>query len=298
MIKDSISRKLFNAFNILFMCLMMVVMLFPYLHIFAKALNEGTDSSRGGILIWPRVPTWENFQTILTDPKIIKAAGVSIYTVVVGTILHLFTQFTAAYAFLKRTMRGRSALLMFFMIPMYFGGGIIPAYILYGQVGLLNNYLIYVLPGCFSVYNMVIIRSYLRSIPASLFEAAKLDGASEFAVFAKIVLPLSLPILATIGLWTAVGMWSNWTTALYYVTRRDMWNLQYVLVQILKESDAIREMMLEAQRLGEEVGQLPKMTSESLKCAQVMVTSLPIIAVYPFVQKYFIKGATLGAVKD
>lgn len=296
--KDSLSRKIFYVCLIIFFILFMITVLFPYLNILAKALNEGADTSRGGILLWPRKPTWENFATVLRDKDIVRAFFNTVAIVILATVLRVVLQYMAAYAFVNTQFIGRQFLLYFFMVPMYFSGGLIPGYMLYGKLGLMNNFLVYIIPGCFSVYNMIVIRSYLKSIPPSLAEAAKVDGANDIFIAFRIFMPLAKPVLATVSLWCAVAAWNNWTTTLYYVNKKSLYTLQYVLMQVLKETSRIQNMINEAAMRGETLEIVTKVTTESIQCAQIMVTTLPIVMVYPFLQKYFIKGVTLGSVKD
>lgn len=297
--KESLSRKIFVVANILFMIALMVIMVFPYINVLAKSLNDGADTARGGITIFPRVFTWENYETVVRDKGFPRAALISVLNTVLGTILALVVQFMAAYAFLQKDLQGRGFFLGFLMIPMYFGGGLIPTYILYSNMRLLNNYLLYIVPGCFGLYNMIIIRTYMRGLPDSLIEAARLDGAKEMKILLRIIVPLSKPILATIALWKAVSQWSDWTTTMYFFTKKEKFTLQYVLVQVLKETERIQAMIKEAALRGEDLSYADfNVTTESVRCAQIMVTTLPIVIFYPFLQKYFIKGVMIGAVKD
>lgn len=289
---------MFNVFNIVFMTLMLITMLFPYLNILAKAFNDGKDTAKGGITIFPRVFTLENFKTIILDEAFPRAFLLSVGIVIGATVLALIVQFMAAYALTRKDLIGRSALLVFFMIPMYFGGGLIPTYIMYSKIGLLNNVLVYLLPTCFGLYTTVIIRSYINGLPSGLTEAARIDGASEFTILWRIVAPLSKPIMATIALWTAVGKWNDWTTTMYFVTKRRLFTLQYMLVQVLKETQMIQNMIDEALKRGEQYIASVNVTTEAVKCAQIIVTTIPIVLVYPFLQKYFIKGVMVGAIKD
>jgi len=299
MVQDrSIGRKVFNFFNILFFLLVIAVVLFPYLNVLAKAFNDANDTALGGITIFPRKFTMENFKAVVLDAAFPKALLLTISVTVLGTLLGLLVQFMTAYVFLNKDLVGRNLLTYFFMIPMYFGGGLIPTYILYSKLGLLNNYLVYILPGCFSMYNMIIIRTYLSSISSSLIEAAKLDGANDFRIAFQIIMPLSKPVLATVALWLAVGKWSDWTTTLYYVTKKSLFTMQYLLMQVLKEADKIRRIIEEAARRGEILELTSKISTDSVRSAQIIITTLPIIMVYPFLQKYFIKGIMLGSVKD
>ena len=297
-IKESFSRKLFCVFNVVFMVLMCLTVLFPYLNTLAKSLNDGADTARGGIVLWPRVFTWKNYETVLSDPNIVRAFFVSVAAVILHTLLTLFVTFTAAYTMMHRKLVGRNWITALFMIPMYFGGGLIPKYMLYSDLNLLNNFLVYIIPGCFSFYNMIIMRTYLQSIPGSLCEAATIDGANDITIAFKVLLPLAKPVIATIGLWTAVATWNNWTTTLYFVTKKELFTLQYVLMQVLKEAEKIAAIIKEAAMNGIILDAEMEVTSVSIQSAQLMITTLPIVLVYPFLQKYFIKGTTLGAVKD
>ncbi len=292
------SYRVFTVLNYIFMALIVAVCLVPFLHTLAKALNDGNDTMRGGVTIFPRVFTLQNFKVLLADTSLYSAAGISILSVISVVISHLAVQFMAAYALSHADLPGRKKIMLFTIIPTFISGGTIPSYLLYVKLGLLNNFLIYFLPGLYSFYNVMIIRSYIEgSVPISLNEAAKLDGAGEIRVMLRIVLPLCKPVLATVALWLAVGSWNNWTTVLYYITDSRLFNLQYKLMQVVKESERLQALLQQAQLTGEVVTEEVKSTPESLQCAQVIVTVLPIVMVYPFLQKYFVKGVTLGAVK-
>ena len=185
------------------------------------------------------------------------------------------------------------------MIPTYISGGIVPLYIVLGKLHLLNNFWLYIVSSIFSLYNMTIIRSYIDGLPVGLIEAARLDGASEFTIVARIVTPLSKPIVATIALWNAVSHWNDWTTTMYYFTKKDLYTLQYILTQILKETQKIQDMIKQAQLEGEVFdASSVKVTTESIRSAQIIITTIPIIMLYPFLQKHFIRGVLVGAVKD
>lgn len=297
--KESFSRKAFVVFNVIFMILLMVTMLFPYLNVLAKSLNDGADTAMGGITIFPRVFTWENFKTVVKDEAFPRAVLISVARTVLGTLSSLVVQFMTAYVFLQKDLKGRKGLLLFFMIPMYISGGIVPLYITLSKLNLLNNFWLYVISSIFSVYNMTIIRSYMEGLPGGLIEAARLDGASELTILARIVTPLSKPILATIALWNAVGHWNDWTTTMYFFTKKRLYTLQYILTQILKEAQKIQEMIKQAQLEGAILDTTNmKVTTESIRSAQIIITTIPIIMVYPFLQKHFIRGVLVGAVKD
>ena len=297
---ESVPYKIFKVCNIVLLFLIVVIMVFPYLNVLAYAFNDAADSQFGGITLYPRVWTLDNFKVLVESKEIISAAGISVARVIAGTLFALVIQFSCAYAFTMKGIKGKNVILIFLMIPMYFGGGLIPVYLLYSEMNIINNFLVYVLPVSFSLYNMVIIRSYLYSIPESLGESAKLDGANDFIVMLKIYVPMSLPILAVIALWSAVSHWNDWTTTLYFVTDHKLYTLQFILMQILKESERVARLVEEALIAGRkiDVASQAKMTPQAIRSAEIILTTIPIVILYPFLQKYFVKGVTLGAVKE
>ncbi|MBP3359992.1 MAG: carbohydrate ABC transporter permease [Clostridia bacterium] len=296
---ESKQYKVFYVFNIILLTAIGIVFLFPYLNIMAKAFNESADTALGGITIYPRKFTLENIRVVLIDPSIIRAFVISVLRVLIGTVIAVMIQFLAAYGLVKKGLRGKKGIIMFLMIPMFISGGIVPNYILYSKIGMLNNFMVYILPTAFSFYNMVVIRTYLTTIPESLKEAGRIDGAGELRIMWEIVVPLSLPIIATIALWTSVGYWNDWTTTLYYITNKKWYSLQYLLYSVIQESERIQSLMRDAIESGRDVTKIRVQTSpESLRAAQVVVTTLPILVAYPFLQKYFIKGIMIGSVKE
>ncbi|MCK9478979.1 MAG: carbohydrate ABC transporter permease [Firmicutes bacterium] len=299
--KNNVLSKFWGWINVAFMVAMILVMLLPYLHVLAKALNDGTDTMFGGITFYPRKLTFVNFSVLLNDASMIRAFFLSVARVILCTILGIIVQFSAAYALTRKDLPGCKQILLFLMIPMFFNGGIIPTYLLFVKVQLINNFWVYVLPGLCTFYNILIIKSYISaSIPESIGESAVIDGANELIILFRIIFPLSLPVLATVALWVAVGNWNDWSTTLMYVTKEHLFTLQYKLMQLIKESERIQKLIQEAaiSRDGAGAALSLKATPESLVSAQVIVTTIPIIIVYPFLQKYFIKGITLGAVKS
>ena len=288
----------FMYFNYVFMGLVVTVMVFPYLNVLAKSLNEASDTILGGITVFPRKFTWDNFLTLFSDKQLLDSGVNTIIRVLLGTAISLVVQFFAAYALAQRQLVGKKAILLYFVIPMFFSGGLIPQYLLYAQMGLLNNFLVYLLPGAFAFFNVIIIRTYIHTLPDSLSESAKLDGANHFHIFTYLTLPLCIPILATITLWTAVGHWNDWTTTLYFITKQKLFVLQYVLMQVIQETSRIAQMIQYALEKGLNPNTNLPTTPEALRAAQVIVTTLPIILIYPLLQRYFIKGIMIGAVKD
>ena len=297
-IKKSSAYKAFTVFNFAFMILIIVIMLYPYLSVLAKAFNESADTARGGITIFPRKWTLYNFKTIIGEASFIKSVIVSVTRVFTGVVLGLYVQFTAAYALTRKKFPFKGFILMLFVIPMYISAGQIPTYVLYSKIKLLNTFWVYILPVLFSFYNITVIRTYMQTtIPDSLYESAFLDGANEITIFWKICLPLCMPILATVALWIMVQHWNDWTTTLYYIRKPSLYTLQYKMMELVKESERLQKLVEAAREMGQEVDSASAPTSDALTSAQIIVTTVPIICVYPFLQKYFVKGVMLGAVK-
>jgi len=300
--KESTSYKIFNGFNIFLMLIVAAVMMYPYLNVVAKAFNDGTNTMLGGLTIFPRIPTLENFRTILRDGKIMDATVRTVLIVVIATSYELVVQFSVAYALSRKKLPGRTGILLFLMLPMFIKCGLIPTYVLYSTAGLLNNFMVYILPGAFSFYNMLIIKTYMTStISDSLDESAKLDGANDLVILFRIYIPLCKPILATVALWLIVSKWNDWITTLYFVNDSKLFTLQYLLMQVVRESERIAQMIGTAIQNGaspEEIAKMMKVTPDAIIAAQVVITTIPIIIIYPFLQKYFVNGIMLGAVKE
>lgn len=297
--KKSASRKTFIAINTVVLALLTCLFIAPYIHIFAKALNVASDTALGGIIFLPRKWTFDNMMIILIDENTWYGFVVTVARVIIGSALALLVTFFAAYAMIRKGLHFRKAIVAYLTIPMFFGGGLIANYYIYAKIGVLNTFWVYILPNAFSFYNMVVIRTYLQTIPESLRESARLDGATELTVLWKIMMPLSKPIIATILLWNAVFYWNDWTTTLYYVTDPNLYTMQYNLQQVLKETERFNSLIQNAQQSGRPFGDLTSsLTSEAVQSAQIIVSTLPIVIVYPFVQKYFVQGVMLGSVKE
>ena len=290
----SLRYKIFTVFNTLFLLLVMVACAYPFINTLAIALNDSTDSLKGGLTFFPRVFTLDNFKFVLGQASIQKAFVVTVARGIIVTALTVILQFAGAYALSKQDLPGRKFLFRYFMIPMFLTAGIIPKYILYGTIGIMNTFWVYILPNLFSFYYLVVIRANIKSIPESLFESARLDGAGETRILFKIVIPLSLPVLATIALWTSVSIWSDWATTLYFAsTNEALYTLQYYIRLFMIQSQIISEMIQRGIINGG-----VRVTPVALQAAQVMITTIPIVCVYPFVQKYFIKGVITGSIKE
>ena len=294
---ESLRWKIFNVINIILMLLLSVIILYPYVNVLAIALNDNTNTAYTGIMLIPQHPTLMNFKALFVDKNIQRAAIVTVSRVVIGVVLTVFVEFCAAYALSRKKMKGRRQLTMLLMIPMYISGGLIPTYLLFSSIHLINNPLVYVLPTAFGFFDFILMRTFIRTIPDSLVESAKLDGANHLQIMIRIILPLCAPIIATVTLFSAVNHWNDWTTTLYYITSSKWNTLQFELQRILREQARLAQLVQNAIMQGAIPQQVPS-TSTGLRSAQIIVTTLPIILIYPYLQKYFIKGMLIGGVKE
>ncbi|MDY7224698.1 carbohydrate ABC transporter permease [Halalkalibacterium halodurans] len=295
---DSTKKDLvFDILNYSFLTIVMVVTLYPFLHVLAISLNESTDTVRGGIYVWPREFTFNNYLEIMKYDNLVTGFINSVLRTVIGTILGVFAQAMVAFTLSRANFQSRKFVSTFLILTMYFSGGLIPGYMLIRDLGLMNSFWVYILPGLINAFNIIIIRSFMEGLPYSLQESAKMDGANDFTIFYRIILPICKPVLATIALFIAVGQWNSWfDTYLYNSMNENLTTLQYELMKILDNTSMGGNVDANQMRPNEE--QLTQISPESIKMAITMVTVIPIILVYPFIQKYFIQGMTLGAVKQ
>ncbi|MFB5678657.1 carbohydrate ABC transporter permease [Paenibacillus terreus] len=291
------SEKLFDLFNILFMIMVLVITLYPFLNVLAISFNNSMDTVRGGIYIWPRQFTLENYKTIFQYEGLIQGLQISILRTIAGTLLGLLSASMLAYTLSRVDFQGRRFVSVFLALTMYFSGGLIPVYILMRDLHLIGTFWVYILPGIVSAFNVFVVRSYIDGLPYALQESAKLDGANDFTIYWRIILPLCKPVLATIALFLAVGQWNAWfDTYLYNGSKKHLTTLQYELMKVLQStqqggSGTVRNVNDMAQ-------QMAQISPESIKMAITIVVTVPILLVYPFLQKYFVGGMTLGAVKS
>ncbi len=271
-----------------------LLIILPCLNVLSLSFNDGWDAARGGVWFLPRKFSLDNYKRIFTEGKLLPAYKITILRTVIGTLFTLIVTSMAAFALRERDLPGRKAIIFFITFTMLFGGGTVPTYITYKELGLLDNFMVYVIPGMVSVTFLMMMRSNFESIPDSLYESAKLDGASYPVIYLKVVMPLSKAILAVIGLYRAVGHWNDWYSGAFYMTSDRLWPVQTHLQQLLKDANMEREITSVSQALA---ANRSGSTSNSLQMAAVIFTVLPILFVYPFIQKYFAKGTMTGAIK-
>lgn len=290
------SEKLFDILNTAFMCLVVVVTLYPFLNVLAISLNDSTDTVRGGIYIWPRAFTLQNYSTIFQYEGLLQGLYISVLRTVAGTLLGLFSSSMLAYTLSRIDFQGRRFISVFLALTMYFTGGLIPVYILMRDLGLIGTFWVYIFPGMVSAFNVFVIRSFIDGLPYALQESAKLDGANDFTIYWRIILPLCKPVLATIALFLAVGQWNAWfDTYLYNGGKAHLTTLQYELMKVLQSTQQGGAGM---NNVNDMARQMTQISPESIKMSITIIVTVPILLVYPFLQKYFVGGMTLGAVKS
>lgn len=296
--KTQLESVLFHTLNGLFMAALFTVTLYPFIHTLAISFNEGNDALRGGIFLWPREWTMQNYKAIFISGTIYHAAFISVARTLTSTILGVFLTTMLAYTLAQPQYIFRKKIGLVFVLTMYFNAGLIPNYFLIKNLGLINSFWVYVLPGLVSAFNLIVVRTYIRSLPAGLIESAKIDGAGDFKIFLQIILPLCKPVLATISLFIAVGSWNAWfDTFLYASSELKLSTLQYEMMKLLGSTQSTNsDPSLIA---GVNTNQSKAMvTPASVRASITIVTALPILFVYPFLQKYFVVGLNLGSVKE
>ena len=298
--KETVGEKVFNVFNIIILSLLSASFLYPFWNTFVLSFNDSLDSLRGGVYFWPRIFTLDNYQAVLSDSTIYRAYVITILKTVFGTLTSVTFTGMFAYGLSKKKLMFRNFYLTICTITLFFSGGLIPTYLLYRSLGLLDNFMVYIIPGLWSVGNMLVMKSFFVGLPNALEEAAEIDGCNHLQIFFQIIIPLSMPVISTVALMNAIAHWNGWFDAYIYINNETLYPLQTVLMKIINQSNMITAMksgeMFQSQTdVSVSSGMV---TSEGIKMATMMVTVGPIILVYPFFQKYFVKGMTLGSIKE
>lgn len=290
---NSVGSRIFDVFNYVILSLIAFTTIMPFIYIIGASLATEYELSTRPMFIIPRDVTIDAYRYIFSSNRIVQAFGNSIFITVTGTLINLFFTITMAYALSKTRLRGRNFFLNMVIFSMFFSGGMIPGYIVNASIlGLKGSFLAILLPGAISAYNMMIVKNFFQGIPQELEESASLDGCSDVGILVKIVLPLSLPVLATFGLFYAVGHWNAYFGAMIYLnSERDKWPLQVLLREIIIMANATAG---EMANMDPDFVQPP---AQSVKMAVIVVSTVPIMCVYPFLQKYFVKGVMVGALK-
>ncbi|TDQ36271.1 carbohydrate ABC transporter permease [Aureibacillus halotolerans] len=293
--RSSFTEKLFDLIINILMVIVIIATLYPFLNVLAISFNDSTDTVRGGIHIWPREFTLKNYETIFGYGNLTTAFINSVLRTVIGTVIGLIACTMLAYAISRKDFQARRFMSVFLVLTLFFSGGLIPGYMLIRDLGMINSFWVYVLPGMVNAFYVFMIRSFIDNLPISLQESAKIDGANDFTIYLKVIIPLCTPILATMALFISVGQWNSWfDTYIYNGSNEALTTLQYELMKILQTTQVTAG--ADAQRMNEANRQM--VSPESVKMAISMVTIFPILCVYPFMQKYFVKGMTIGSIKS
>lgn len=286
----STSSKIGDWLFVLLCVIVSAVCLLPMIHLLAKSLSGSDFLIRHEVWLWPKGLNFDAYTNVLTDPKYIRSFVWTVFLTVICTILSLTMTVLCAYPLIFKQLRGRGVINIFITITMFFNAGTIPNYLLMQKLGLLSNPLVLIIPGCLSVYNMIIMRSFFYGIPESLRESAEIDGANFFQILWKIYIPLSTPVLATLALFYAVGRWNGYSDALMYMKDSRFYPLQLLLYNVINNMNSVE--------VATQEGFATTGMTQSVKSAIVMFSTIPILCVYPWLQKYFIHGVTMGAVKE
>lgn len=280
-----------DLLKVVFLAFAVIICIYPFWNIFIVSINDANDAMRGGLYLLPRKLSLSSYANILGRSTFQHSILVTVARTAIGTPLAVLVTSALAYVLSYRDLIAKKPLNVLFIFTMYFGGGMVPYYMVLKNMGLLDNFLVFILPNLLSVYNMILVRNYIQSMPDALFDAARIDGANDLVIFFRLVLPLSKPIIMTIALFVAISQWNSWFDAYLYTNSQNLKTMQSILVEILNQYQTSDAGAAAANRMSQSI------TPDSIRMAATMVTTIPIIMVYPFIQKYFVKGIMLGSVK-
>jgi putative aldouronate transport system permease protein len=299
--KQTRGQKAFQILNVGLMVILCAVTLYPFLYILALSFNDGLDALKGGLLLFPRQLTLVNYKAAFQEPNILNAFGISILRTLLGTVLSLLFISMQAYALSDKQLPGRRWMIKYFFFTTLFGGGLIPFFILLRDLNLVNNFCVYVLPAIYGFYSLVIMRASFEGMPESIVESAKMDGAGDVRVFWQFVLPLNKPILATVALFTGVFHWNDWYAGTFYIRSASLKPAATLLRDILAEAtfeSGSMSSMYNTMQSGFAAQAQVHTTPQALQMAFVIIITVPVLLIYPFLQKYFVKGALVGSIKE
>ena len=298
-IKESVSRYIFQIVNYTFLALLALLCFFPFLHLLAVSFSSDSYASAGLVGIVPKGFTFDAYKLLVNQKEFFRALGISVLRTVLGTAISLLVIILTAYPLSKSNnqVRGRTVISWFLIITFFFSGGLAATYVLYDTLGLIDSFLVYILPNACDVWFVFMLVNFFRGIPKDLEEAALMDGCNQVQVLFKIFVPLSLPALVTIILFTAVGQWNSWFDGMLFMNDPSKYPLQSYLYTMIISSDPSKLIAAGGQLTPEQLEALQNIGGKNLQASQIFLGMLPITLVYPFLQKYFIKGITVGSVK-
>ena len=297
-IRESLGDRVFNTVNLTLITLMMLIVLYPLIYIVSASISDPDLVNTGKVWLWPRGITFEGYYRVFQDSSIMVGYRNTIFYTVAGTLINLFFTLTAAYSLSKSDLPGRRFLMLFCTFTMYFGGGMIPSYLLMKNLHLLNTYWILLIGGAVSTTNLIISRTFFQNgVPKEIEEAAFIDGCSPIRAFATIVIPLSKALIGVMALYYGVGHWNSYFSAMIYITDRSKYPLQLILREILIENQMKADMMAAGAYVDELLLDAQVKAASLIRYAVIIVSSLPVLIIYPFLQKYFDKGVMIGSIK-
>ncbi|MBR4719176.1 MAG: carbohydrate ABC transporter permease [Lachnospiraceae bacterium] len=293
-VSKPISDKIFGVIVVIFLASFVIITLYPVINTVALSFNDGIDAVRGGIYLWPRKFSMKNYKTVFAMQNIWTGAKVTVARTVLATLTSLFANALLAFVVSRKRFLFKSQLSLFWVITMYVNGGMIPVFLLYKNLGLTGTFNVYWVPGMISAFNMLVMRTYMEGIPESLEESAQLDGAGYFTIFKDIISPLRKPVYATVALFIAVWQWNSWFDAMLYNRMKTQYTtLQYELMKLLS---SVMQQSGSAENAKNAGGNT--ITPITIRAAVTVATMLPIVCLYPFLQRYFVTGLTIGGVKE
>lgn len=284
----------FDVFNVSFMILLIIIMVFPFWIVLATSLVSSVEFFANPVILWPSDPTIAAYRYIFSDDRMLRSFAISAFITVVGTAYYLVITSSIAYALSKKYLPGRKFFLLLLTVTMFFSGGLIPYFLLIRNLGLMNSIWALILPGGIVIWDFIVMKSFFSQLPEDLEESAKIDGASSLMIYSRIIIPLSLPLLATFSLFSVVRIWNAWFDAMIFITDRSLQPFQLVLRQIVVDLNIPQELMNLILRGGLDDGSV---FIEALQMAAVVVGIVPVLFLYPFLQKYFEKGIMIGSIK-
>ena len=300
--RTQLSNIIFDTIIFIVLSFVVVSTVYPFWNTIAVSFNDGLDSLKGGITFFPRKFTWQNYKVLFITDYIFRGGVISITRTILQTVLNVFCTSMLAYALSRKEFVIRKPLTTILVISMYINAGLIPNYMLIKKLGMLNKYAVYIVPCLVDIFNFILVRTYINGLPDSFVESARIDGASEFRIFLKIILPLIKPSIAMTCLFVAVGAWNSWfDTYLYCSGKKELHSLQYILMSYLQASQSQSNSAADAGAMALQASSgtsAAKVTPVSIRASITVIATLPILVVYPFVQKYFVVGMTIGGVKE
>lgn len=288
--KKDVDGRLFDLINVTILIVFTILIIIPLWNVLISSFASGQALAKGNFIFWPEELSLENYKAVFRDSSMIRAFVISVAKTVIGVLTHVFFCAMMAFAMSKAHLKGRKLYSAMGIITMFFSGGMIPTYLLIRELGLLNSFWVYIIPALLSYYDVIILMNFFRNVPDSLEESAMIDGAGYWRVFLQIILPLSKPALATIALFNGVNQWNDFMTARIYITNKDLYPLQMKLYEIIVQSQTQG-----MQNIGTALAQS---TTKGVQLATIVMTTIPILIIYPMLQKHFISGMMVGAVKE